>query len=458
MEQRKKRLILHIGRHKSGTTALQVFLHSNRAQLKKHDIYYPETGIIAYGHHAIPECIINRQSAIDEDFDFRSIELIDALHTELQRATQNTLLLSSESFQNIRPELVKRAFAGFEITPVVYIRDQLNYLASAYAQLVQVTNLTLSVEDYYQQTFSKLANYELFIDKWDSCFEQRLRVSLYDREHLVKGSIVDDFLVNHLQITDDTGLDASTTNANPTLSAKYVTYKRHLNQFLPPDYSSIDKAYRLLVDLSDSDTDSEKYILPRNLAKLLVEDFDQSNKSVSSKLFDNDLLSSRANSYLSNIPESGHREISLAEFLEISEIIVRKIPAIGSHTIGNGEGIVDSSQGSQIHRLRKTVADQKKQIRALNDKHRQRADEFHRLAQAHKRDNVELRNLRGKVREIREIQSHLSEYLRHHSTRAIVYSALKKMADRLLKRHNQQDYIGKSVNDIQDALNKPYNE
>lgn len=46
-------IYIHIGMHKTGTTSIQKFLHTNFSGQNK-EFYYPNTGIYEYGHHNIP--------------------------------------------------------------------------------------------------------------------------------------------------------------------------------------------------------------------------------------------------------------------------------------------------------------------------------------------------------------------------------------------------------------------
>ncbi len=49
----KKKLYLHIGMGKTGTTALQNFFWENRKALASHDICYPKRGTMANAHHLL---------------------------------------------------------------------------------------------------------------------------------------------------------------------------------------------------------------------------------------------------------------------------------------------------------------------------------------------------------------------------------------------------------------------
>jgi len=48
-----KKIILHIGTNKTGTSSLQSFLAKNPVFLDKNGLIYPKFGQIYYGHHEI---------------------------------------------------------------------------------------------------------------------------------------------------------------------------------------------------------------------------------------------------------------------------------------------------------------------------------------------------------------------------------------------------------------------
>lgn len=126
-------LTLHIGRHKTGTTAIQNFLFRNREQLLERGFYVPMAGRDGAGHHRLSRELstvkkrrLKRRGGAGEAF----LELAREVG-QLEPGPQ--LLISSEDFQNCDPAVVSKALAAYRTRVVVYIREQVNYLASAYA-------------------------------------------------------------------------------------------------------------------------------------------------------------------------------------------------------------------------------------------------------------------------------------------------------------------------------------
>ena len=98
-----KKLILHIGRHKSGTTAIQRFLRKNGDFLTSNGFYYPQTGTRGAAHHEISEPMQRRYTRQNKQFSPDSNPLLAQLRDEIAAADQQKIILSSEAFQNCDP-------------------------------------------------------------------------------------------------------------------------------------------------------------------------------------------------------------------------------------------------------------------------------------------------------------------------------------------------------------------
>ncbi len=153
---------LHIGRHKCGTTSLQRSLLENRDSLLEQGIYYPLEGLEDTGHHPIARALEKQRSPMPwrrsgkQHKDRRTAsgaelgKFLDGLVT----SAAPIAVISSESFQNCKPSTVASFFNGFQVIPVVYLREQGAYLRSAYAQRVHASTYAETVHkfsrDYFQ--------------------------------------------------------------------------------------------------------------------------------------------------------------------------------------------------------------------------------------------------------------------------------------------------------------------
>lgn len=217
-----KRLILHIGRHKTGTTSVQLFLNRNQEALRAQNILYPQSGRdVSAGqspenraaHHKIALCLSSADPSSDE--------YLRAFAAELTKESRDysTIILSSEAFQNVSDmSRVANVFEGYSIEAIGYLREYLSYVASAYAQEVKGSNLVADFE-FFEQKFS--LNLRRFIDRWSSV-ANKTTWRLYNRSALHNGDIVSDFArVAELPFGDDGIRDES----NISISGNLLGFK-----------------------------------------------------------------------------------------------------------------------------------------------------------------------------------------------------------------------------------------
>jgi hypothetical protein len=136
-----KRVILHIGTAKTGTTSLQKFLSAHEAELGEAGVLYPRAGRpewrfeeFAFAHHVLALAIRGRETPADARH-------WDDVREELARSDKETAVISSENFGGFEPEHVRQAAAhleGHTVKVVVYLRSPLSFLVSAYKQRVKV--------------------------------------------------------------------------------------------------------------------------------------------------------------------------------------------------------------------------------------------------------------------------------------------------------------------------------
>ena len=149
-----KEVILHIGAHKTGSTALQNFLHENGKILSKNKIYYPDFNMGMNYHHVLlrPICKPQKNDFIwDIGHEF-SLETKDdfsdyfstILSKDFNRLVVSTefLFLNKPFFRNIIEdanfvEYIREVFSDYKIRPVVYLRNPMDWVESCYVEAVK---------------------------------------------------------------------------------------------------------------------------------------------------------------------------------------------------------------------------------------------------------------------------------------------------------------------------------
>lgn len=166
------RLILHIGTHKTGTTALQKFFDLNRAALAERGIFYPDYDIIGktghYSHIAMANAFAGHHGTLTPE-DARAFFAA----VRARRADHDVTILSAEPFYrhiDLDPAKkpprdpaaywpLRRAFIerlAEELAPadvVVVFREQADYAQSLYKEHVKATrylhDMTRFRRDYW---------------------------------------------------------------------------------------------------------------------------------------------------------------------------------------------------------------------------------------------------------------------------------------------------------------------
>ncbi|MEL7342883.1 MAG: hypothetical protein AAGM67_20530, partial [Bacteroidota bacterium] len=149
-----KTLYLHIGTHKTGSTAIQQTLANNRTLLLNNGYLYPESATIGYGHHQLPSAISGEHST---KFAARAEDnSLATLLDELNATPTPNIIISSENFCRLSANeihKVKKTFASFHIEIIVYLRRQDLLLQSLWIQFTKLGRNTDSFQTWYKRAF-----------------------------------------------------------------------------------------------------------------------------------------------------------------------------------------------------------------------------------------------------------------------------------------------------------------
>jgi len=239
----KINLLLHAGRHKSGTTSLQATLTKNITRMLDVGILYPKTGRTNLAHHEFAILLNKKNININKN---KLQELMEKLLIEVESHSNiKTVLMSSEAFQNVDPGVIKRYFSSFEIKPIFFVRNKHDYLISSYSQKVHAKNYVGNVDEYWRETFSKL-NYKKYFTNWHNEFGSNLEINVYDREILKNNDIVADFFEKY--IGNINNFEYLATHQNPSLKFELLLYKLAFNIIYPGLIG--EKSYKLFMKIA----------------------------------------------------------------------------------------------------------------------------------------------------------------------------------------------------------------
>ncbi len=169
----RKKIFIHIGTHKTGTTSIQFFLQEHRGKLKSAGILVPRagTGIIdaPAGHHNIAYELCG-----DPNFD-RNLGRTAELIAELRGAPEPIAVISSENLQFLhgQPDKLHKFdqdldAAGYDRTYLVYFRNPEDYFKSMYTQLKNTERLPSGT---YASLYKRMQTDGHFLDRISRNFE-----------------------------------------------------------------------------------------------------------------------------------------------------------------------------------------------------------------------------------------------------------------------------------------------
>jgi hypothetical protein len=228
-------LIVHIGSHKTGTTAIQRFAASHRAVLRERGLWYPsyeEIGLPAhYGHHDFAHAV----AGVEERLSVRDAERFSDFIRGRMRAGETALISAEPIYRHVLPQDAdywsgRRGYAtrlkeviGFEdVTILCVLRRQDSFARSLYQEKIKSRKYAESFRQFLVNQ-----RHEFEYHRQLTIFQEvfgNVRVLIY--EDLKQGDLIDAFF-GHLRVAVSDLPRKSVEN--PSLPLELVEYKRLLN-------------------------------------------------------------------------------------------------------------------------------------------------------------------------------------------------------------------------------------
>lgn len=247
-----RRLVVHIGAPKTGSTALQKFLFDNRAALDAGGWRYPDVSLRGYGHHDLAFLIGGGYPDWATAQDKPLSELAGQLAGHFAEARD--IVLSSENFYLLTDPAALAstlARAGLtdsdRVTIVAYVRRQDEAHLSWYNQTVKAQGFSGSVQESLTR-WQSLWDYDARLGRWASTFgAQNLVVRPYQASDLHDGDIRRDFSTLLGLPADSMQLPAETPNTR--LNRDILEFQRMINR-LPLTAQQKRRFHKELMELT----------------------------------------------------------------------------------------------------------------------------------------------------------------------------------------------------------------
>lgn len=137
----RRQIVLHIGAHKTGTTALQQYFFEHRKELGRAGILYPSSGTHHFAQHRLAFALRGKRVPGTQDLPELDTEA-GALLEEISGSPCPQVFLSSEEFFSLPVEAIgalRTALAGHDVRVLAVLRRPDELFASLYNQKVKET-------------------------------------------------------------------------------------------------------------------------------------------------------------------------------------------------------------------------------------------------------------------------------------------------------------------------------
>ncbi|QPC42219.1 hypothetical protein HW532_05580 [Kaustia mangrovi] len=240
-----QRIYLHIGAHKTGTTAVQYALNWHRDALLEAGILFPAAAQYQFSQHRLAFGLSGRRSP-DTDTVPQPDEEMAAIEAEIVESRAPTIILSSELFFSLGADEIgwlRERLDDFDVTVVACIRRQDELFSSLYNQRVKDFG-----NDFWNQYADFLPALEAFspdldfaarLDGWAEAFGRaNMVVQCYERVDDMRAYILSQVGLNAEMETTERPIAS-----NPSLSVQALEIVRQ-SKALTPDIKKRERIYQ----------------------------------------------------------------------------------------------------------------------------------------------------------------------------------------------------------------------
>ncbi|WP_146140420.1 hypothetical protein [Zobellella endophytica] len=327
-------IVLHVGPPKSGTSAIQYFLHSNNKLLEKHGFFYPEHDLdknnISGGHTELGLPLT------ENNLEQAKITLEKFLATAREKKLD--LLLSAESFY-INSEKMKKLLVDFDgsVTIIAFFRDPLETIYSSYSQIIKRHFYKGTFEEHFKKVTGGDGGYfsGKILQKWIEHFgANQCKIHPYDFNTFINDRIELSFLsLLNIDNKHFPSFSLGEEKINKSYTSSALELKRIINAALTEKdivpNANIDRALQYFSDNSQETRLDYREILTEQQRTLIQDKFSSSNKLMLATLY-----KTPSDGYLNY--NSTHHSIQSK-----SSIIEYSLSSVFSQALGRDAAIVE---------------------------------------------------------------------------------------------------------------------
>ena len=267
----RRKAIIHIGTSKTGTTTIQHFLDKNRESLKNQGVYVPSIDSVPSinnnGHHKLCAAtyIANEWESWTTLFSFlghyyymfhakadlhcgenmgKSLtprdqdNLWEQYRREIEANChkEEVIVFSTEMFSLFTEKEIEK-FKGVvnslfdDVTVIVYLRRQPEYLASFYYSFA-IAGSTWNIFDYLNMPDDRsILAYHQIVKRWSIFGKNKIKIRIFDKQAFCKNDLLSDFAAT--AGFDITGLKRVKNQNETGMDSAETEFLRLLNSHIP---------------------------------------------------------------------------------------------------------------------------------------------------------------------------------------------------------------------------------
>lgn len=227
----KRRLYLHIGRPKTGSSAIQHFLWINRATLLDRGFLFPRSVMHHRASHKLALVFQSYLPAHRVVAGMTAASVFQGMYDEASDSGSRAIIASSENLFLVDPSLIREQIpADIDTKIICYVRRQDHVLASSLIQEIKTgaVDIDTDVESYvFNRERMAWLDYEAILARWDTAFgRENIVVRIY-QEPDQGWSIFEDFA--EAVGLDIAGLDTPAVRVNPSPARDVLDFIRMIN-------------------------------------------------------------------------------------------------------------------------------------------------------------------------------------------------------------------------------------